>query len=219
MTKEKKMKIKYLAHAAFLITAENGTRIVTDPYETSDALKHGAIKETAEIVTASHDHGDHNNISAVKGNPQIVKTSGEVKGIKIKAVAAAHDDKNGSQRGKNIIFCFEVDGINVCHAGDLGHELAADQVKAIGRVDVLMIPVGGFFTIDARTATKVCEQLKPKVILPMHYKTDKLNFPITGVDEFLKGKNNVTRSNESEIELKAGKLPAATQIMVLKPSL
>jgi len=213
------MKIKYLAHAAFLITSENGTRIVTDPYQTSDGLKHGAIKETADIVTASHDHGDHNNIAAVKGSPQVVKTGGDVKGIKIKAVPTAHDDKNGSQRGKNTIFCFEVDGVNVCHAGDLGHELSADHVKAIGKVDVLMIPVGGFFTIDAKTATKVCDQLKPRVILPMHYKTDKLNFPITGVDEFLKGKSNVTRSNDSEIELKAGKLPAAAQIMVLKQSL
>jgi L-ascorbate metabolism protein UlaG (beta-lactamase superfamily) len=213
------MKIKYLAHAAFLITSEKGTRIVTDPYETSGALKHEAIKETADIVTVSHEHGDHNNVSAVKGNPKVVKTSDEVKDIKIKAVPTAHDDKGGSQRGKNIIFCIEVDSVNVCHAGDLGHVLTIEQVKEIGRVDVLMIPVGGFFTIDAKTATQVCEQLKPKVIIPMHYKTDKLNFPITGVEDFLKGKSNVTRSNDSEIELKAGKLPASAQIVVLKQSL
>lgn len=213
------MKIKYLAHAAFLITSEKGTKILTDPYATSMGISHGAIKETADIVTVSHEHGDHNNVSAVKGNPRIVKTSQEVKGINIRAVATAHDDKGGSQRGKNTIFCFNIDGINVCHAGDLGHELTADQLKAIGKVDVLMIPVGGFFTIDARTATRVCDQIKPKVILPMHYKTDKLNFPISGVDDFIKGKNNVIRSNDSEIELKAGKLPDGTQIIVLKPSL
>jgi L-ascorbate metabolism protein UlaG (beta-lactamase superfamily) len=213
------MKTKYLAHAAFLITSDVGTRIVTDPYETSDALKHGVIKETADIVTVSHEHGDHNNISAVQGNPKIVRASAEVKGIKIKAVPAAHDDAGGSQRGKNTVFCFEVDGINVCHAGDLGHVLTAEQVKAIGKVDVLMLPVGGFFTIDAKTAAKVCDQLKPKVIIPMHFKTDKINFPIGGVDEFLKGKSNVTRVNNSEIELKAGKLPTGAQIMVLKPSL
>ena len=213
------MKVKYLAHAAFLITSEKGTRIVTDPYETSGALKHGAIKETADIVTVSHEHGDHNNVSAVKGNPKVVKASDEVKDIKIKAIPATHDDKGGSQRGKKTIFCFEVDGINVCHAGDLGHVLTADQVKAIGKVDILMVPVGGLFTIDAVTATKVCEQLKPKVIIPMHYKTDKLNFPITGVEDFLKAKSNVTRSNDSEIELKAGKLPASAQIVVLKQSL
>lgn len=213
------MKIKYLAHAAFLITSESGTRIVTDPYETSNALKHGAIQETADIVTVSHEHGDHNNVSAVRGNPKVVRAGAEVKGIKIKAVPAAHDDKGGSQRGKNTIFCFEVDGINICHAGDLGHVLSEEQVKAIGKVDVLIIPVGGFFTIDARTATKVGDQLKPKVIIPMHYKTDKLDFPISGVEDFLKGKSNVTRSNDSEIELKVGKLPASTQIVVLKQSL
>ena len=213
------MKIKYLAHAAFMITAENGTRIVTDPYETSGGLKHGAIKETADIVTVSHEHGDHNNAAAVKGNPVVVKASAEVKGIKIKAVTTAHDDKGGSQRGKNNIFCFEVDGINICHAGDLGHELTAEQVKAIGRVDVLMVPVGGFFTIDAATATKVCDQLKPKVIIPMHFKTEKLEFPISGVEAFLKDKSNATRANDSEIEFKAGKLPAVAQIIVLKQSL
>ena len=213
------MKIKYLAHAAFLFTSEKGTKILTDPYKTSPGLNHGVINETADIVTVSHEHGDHNNVSAVKGNPNIVKASQEVKGISIKAVVTAHDDIGGSQRGKNTIFCFNLDGINVCHAGDLGHELSADQVKAIGNVDVLMIPVGGFFTIDARTATKVCEQLKPKVIIPMHYKTDKLSLPISGVEDFIKGKNNVTRSSDSEIELKADKLPGATQIVVLKQSL
>jgi len=213
------MKIKYLAHSAFLITSDSGTRIVTDPYQTSEGLNHGVIKETADIVTVSHEHGDHNNVSALQGNPSVVKTSTEVKGIKIKAVPAAHDDKGGSQRGKNTIFCFEVDGINVCHAGDLGHILTADQVKTINKVDVLMIPVGGFFTIDAKTATKVCDQLKPGIIIPMHYKTDKMSFPISGVDEFLRGKSKVTRVNGSEIEIQAGKLPAAAQIMVLKASL
>ncbi|MBN1693133.1 MAG: MBL fold metallo-hydrolase [Dehalococcoidales bacterium] len=213
------MKIKYLAHSAFLIISDKGTRILTDPYETSEGLRHGAIKETADIVTVSHEHGDHNNVAAVAGKPKIVKTSESVKGINIKAVEAAHDDKGGSQRGKNRIFCFSIDGVNICHAGDLGHELSADQVKAIGRVDVLIIPVGGLFTIDAKTATKVCEQLKPKVIIPMHYKTEKINFPISDVEPFLKDKGNVTRSKESIIELKAGKLPSLAQIIVLKQSL
>jgi L-ascorbate metabolism protein UlaG (beta-lactamase superfamily) len=213
------MKIKYLAHASFLITSGSGVKIVTDPYTTSPGIKHGEIKETADIVTVSHEHGDHNNVSAVKGNPKAVRASAEVKGIKFKAVPAAHDDRGGSQRGRNTIFCFKVDGINVCHCGDLGHTLSEEQVKAIGKVDVLMIPVGGFFTIDANTATRVGEQLKPKVIIPMHYKTEKLDFPIAGTDEFTRGKSNVTHINGSEIELEAGSLPAATQIMVLRPSL
>jgi L-ascorbate metabolism protein UlaG (beta-lactamase superfamily) len=213
------MKIKYMAHASFLITSDSGVRIVTDPYMAGGGIKHGEIKETADIVTVSHEHGDHNNAGAVGGNPKVVRGGAEVKGIKIKAVATAHDDKGGGQRGKNTIFCFEVDGVKVCHGGDLGHLLTDEQVKAIGEVDVLMIPVGGFFTIDAKTATRVVEQLKPKVVIPMHYKTERLDFPIAGVDEFIKGKSNVTRVSGSEIELKAGSLPAATQIMVLKQSL
>jgi L-ascorbate metabolism protein UlaG (beta-lactamase superfamily) len=213
------MKIKYLAHASFLITSGSGTRIITDPYEVSGGVKHGAITEAADIVTVSHEHGDHNNAAAVKGNPTVVRESTEVKGIKIRTVSTAHDETGGSQRGKNNIYCFQVDGVDVCHAGDLGHELTAAQVKEIGKVDVLMLPVGGFFTIDAKTATKVCDQLKPKVIIPMHFKTEKLDFPIKGVDDFLKGKNNVTRSGESEIEFKADNLPAGTQIIVLKQSL
>jgi L-ascorbate metabolism protein UlaG (beta-lactamase superfamily) len=214
------MRIRYLAHAAFLITSDAGVRIVTDPYATSPGIKHGEIKETADIVTVSHEHGDHNNTDAVGGNPKVVRASAEVKGIKIRAIPSAHDDRGGIQRGTNTIFCFEVDGINVCHSGDLGHTLSEEQVKAIGKVDLLMIPVGGFFTVDAKTATRVVEQIKPKVVIPMHYKTEKTpEFPISGVDEFIKGKSNVTRVNGSEIALKAGALPAATQIMVLKQSL
>ncbi len=213
------MKIKYLAHAAFLITSESGTKIITDPYTTSPGLKHGEIKESADVVTVSHEHGDHNNAGAVRGDPQVLREGGTVGGIKFRAVTAAHDNKGGSQRGRNTIFCFGVDGVNVCHCGDLGHELSAEKVKATGAVDVLMIPVGGFFTVDAKTASRVAEQLKPKVIIPMHYKTEKLDFPIAGADEFTRGKGNVTYVNGSEIEIKAGSLPAATQIMVLKPSL
>jgi L-ascorbate metabolism protein UlaG (beta-lactamase superfamily) len=213
------MKIKWLAHAAFLITSDKGTRIITDPYATTESLRYGEIEESADIVTISHSHTDHSNVAAVKGSPQIVKGSTEARGIKIRGIATAHDNSGGRERGSNTIFCFEIDGLNFCHAGDLGHLLTDEQAAAIGKVDILLIPVGGFFTIDARTADRVCEQLRPKVIIPMHYKTDKLDFPIAGVDEFIKGKSNVTRVDGSEIEIKAAELPASAQIMVLKPAL
>jgi L-ascorbate metabolism protein UlaG (beta-lactamase superfamily) len=218
------MKIKWLAHASFLITADSGTRIVTDPYHADgDKLRHGEFKETADIVTVSHGHGDHNNVNTVKGNPLVLDkaavTGVKDKTIKIKTVMAAHDDADGSKRGQNIIFCFEVDGVNICHCGDLGHPLSDAQVKAIGKVDVLLIPVGGFFTIEPPVASRVCDLLKAKIILPMHYKTDKIGIPIKPADEFLKGKNNVKRVDASEIEVKAGKLPAAAEIIMLKPAL
>lgn len=213
------MKIKWLGHAAFLITSDSGTRIITDPYATSEGLKYGEIEESADIVTVSHDHGDHNNTGAVRGNPQVVRGSGEVKGIDFKAIATAHDDKGGSERGKNTIFCFQVDGVRVAHFGDLGHLLTENQVVEVGKVHVLLIPVGGYFTIDARTAGEVSEQVRPRVIIPMHYKNDKCLFPIGGVDEFIKDKANVTRVDGSEVEFTMAELPAGPRIMLLKSAL
>jgi L-ascorbate metabolism protein UlaG (beta-lactamase superfamily) len=213
------MKIKWLGHAAFLITSDAGIKIITDPYETNPGLKYGPINETADIVTVSHEHGDHNNAAAVKGNPQVVRDTAEVKGIKIKAVATAHDSSGGGERGKNTVFCFQVDGVRVVHLGDLGHLLTDSQVVEIGKVHVLLVPIGGNFTVDARAAQEVCEQVRARVIIPMHYKNDKCVFPIGGVDEFIKGKTNVTKVNGSEVAFSVPDLPVSPQIMVLRPAL
>jgi L-ascorbate metabolism protein UlaG (beta-lactamase superfamily) len=112
-----------------------------------------------------------------------------------------------------------VNGVRLCHLGDLGHLLSGPEIAEIGPVDVLMVPVGGFYTIDASTASKICDQIKPKVIIPMHYRNDKCSFPISGVDEFLKGKANVKRLNTSDLELKAGQLSQETEIVVLRHAL
>jgi len=213
------MKIKWLGHASFLITSENGTRIITDPYKTSDNLNYGKIEETADIVTISHEHGDHNNAAAVRGNPKVVRQTTTANSIEIKAIPTSHDEADGSKRGKNTVFCMDIDGIRVCHAGDLGHGLDDKQIAEIGKVDVLLIPIGGFFTIDADTAGRVCDRLKPGIVIPMHYKTDKIDYPITRVDEFLRGKENVTKLETSEIEINRGKITASTQIMVPEPAL
>ena len=213
------MKIKWLGHASFMITSDTGTKIITDPYEVLDNLKYGAIKEAADIVTVSHEHSDHNNTAAVRGNPEILRRTAEVSGIKFNGIPTYHDEAGGSKRGNNTIFCFEVDGIRVCHLGDLGHQLKDKEITELGEVDILLIPVGGFYTIDAKVATEVGNQVAPKVIIPMHYKNDRCSFPITGVDEFLRGKKEVRKLDASEVEFKAGELPASTQIIVLKPAL
>jgi len=215
------MKIKWLGHASFLITSDAGTKIITDPYVAGGGLSYGEIKESADIVTVSHGHGDHNNVAAVQGNPAVVKEVApvELKGIKFNSIPTYHDSAGGKERGNNIIFCFEVDGMRVCHLGDLGHQLGDKEVAELGKVDILLIPVGGFFTIDASVATEVCSKLTPKVIIPMHYKNDRCVFPIAGVDEFLQGKAGVSRLDASEVEFKPGELPATAQIIVLKPAL
>ncbi len=213
------MKVKWLGHAAFLITSEAGIKIITDPYTPAEDLNYGEIKEPADIITMSHSHSDHSNVASVRGKPSVVRGTAEVKGIKFKGISTHHDEAQGKKRGSNTIFCFEVDGIKVCHLGDLGHQLSDKQVAEAGKVDILLVPVGGFYTIDATVATKVCDQLRPRVIIPMHFKTNKCDYPISGVEEFLRGKKDIRHLEASEVEFKIGGLPAETRIMVLKPAL
>lgn len=219
------MKIKYLAHASFLVTADTGLKIVTDPYVASfisgEGPCYGDIEEAADIVTVSHGHSDHNNVSTVRGKPEVVKKTGitRIKGVEFRGIPTYHDDGGGKMRGSNTVFCFEVDGIKLCHLGDLGHKLSDRQVAEIGIADILLIPVGGYYTIDAKVATQVCDKLTPRVVIPMHYKTKKCGLPIAVVDEFLQGKKNVSRLDSSEVEFKPAELPATVEIMVLQTAL
>ena len=202
------MKIKWLGHASFMIISNSGTKIITDPYLTGGNLSYGEIGESADVITVSHGHSDHNNVAAVLDNPKVVNgiVATDVKGIKLKGIPCYHDDAQGKQRGKNILFCFEIDGISVHHLGDLGHLLSDREVAEVGKVDILLIPVGGFYTIDARIAGQICDRLKPKVIMPMHFKNNRCAYPIAGVDEFLRGERGVEHLNTSEVEFKPGEL-------------
>lgn len=168
------MKIKWFGHSCFMLTAETGTKIVIDPYHNMLGYKLPEID--AHIVTTSHDHSDHNNIGAVKGDFVHIKNSGTFfqEGIGIKGVQTFHDNVSGAERGKNIVYNFTLDGLNVCHCGDLGHLLNLDQINEIGRVDILLLPVGGRFVLDASSAAEVMNQLNPAVVIPMHYRTKAL---------------------------------------------
>ncbi len=217
------MKIQWLGHAAFLITTAAGTKILTDPYEAGaydGAVGYKKITVAADIVTHSHDHPDHATKN-LAGNPTVV-TSPQPKTVKdvlIKGLETFHDPSGGKERGKNIVFCMKADGITLCHLGDLGHPLNKSQIDALGKVDVLLMPVGGFFTIDAGEATKIMTELNPPLTIPMHFKTKVLGFPIAPVDEFLRGKNNARRANSSELELTKETLPKNPEIVVLDHAL
>lgn len=215
------MKVKWLGHACFLVTSKDGLRVIADPYAVGGGINYSPIKETADVVVVSHDHGDHNNVSIVQGKPDVVKGNGKknVKGVQFRGVATSHDASQGQQRGLNTVFCFAMDDIKLCHLGDLGHVLSPGQIAEIGPVDILFVPVGGFFTIDALVASQVCDQLKPKIIIPMHFKTPKCAYPIAGVEDFLKGKKNVRKVGVSEVEFERDKLPKATEIVLLQPAL
>lgn len=218
------MKIKWYGHAAFLITSNQGVKIITDPYESGaygGQLAYGKIKDQADIALTSHDHADHNDTKSLPGSPMIVKERGtkSVKGVSFKGIATYHDPSKGSERGANTIFTFSVDGIKVCHLGDLGHVLSEKESAEIGPVDILLIPVGGYFTIDSKEATQVGEQIKPKILIPMHFKTEKCGFPIAPVDDFLKGKANIKRPKTSEVSFDQTSLPSKMEIVVLEHAL
>ncbi len=214
------MKIKWYGHSAFLLTSDKGVKIITDPYESGGyggQLAYGKIQDEADIVLISHDHADHNDAKSLPGSPQIVKGSGAkgIKEISIKGIPTYHDSSKGAERGVNTIFAFSVDGIQVCHLGDLGHILSEKELAEIGSVDILFIPVGGYFTIDAKEATRVAAQIKPKVLLPMHVKTEKCGFPIAPVEDFLKGKSRVKRAQATEVTFEKANLPQQMEIVVL----
>jgi L-ascorbate metabolism protein UlaG (beta-lactamase superfamily) len=215
------MKVKWLGHACFLITSKDGLRVITDPYAVGGGINYSPIEETADVVVVSHGHDDHSNVFAVQGKPEVVRGDGikTVKNIQFKGIAAYHDASQGKQRGPNTVFCFTIDDIKLCHLGDLGHVLSPEQVNEIGAVDIMFVPVGGFFTIDASAASQVCDQLKPKVVIPMHFKTPKCAYPIAGVEDFLKGKKNVRRVEGSEVEFEQKRFPVATEIVLLRPAL
>jgi L-ascorbate metabolism protein UlaG (beta-lactamase superfamily) len=218
------MKIKWYGHSAFLITSDQGAKIMIDPYEPGafgGQLSYGKIKDQVDIVLTSHDHADHNYTKDLPGTPQIVKGSGSktAKGISMKGISTYHDPSQGSERGSNTIFTLKIDNIQLCHLGDLGHLLSDKELAEIGPVDILLIPVGGFFTIDPKEATRVAEQIKPKILIPMHFKTAKCGFPIAPVEDFLKGKTNSKRPKASEATFDKATLPQQMEIVVLEHAL
>jgi L-ascorbate metabolism protein UlaG (beta-lactamase superfamily) len=201
-----------------MITSENGTKVVTDPFHNMLGYKLPEIE--ANIVSTSHDHGDHNNIKAVKGEFTHINKSGSFSkdGIEIKGVQTFHDKVSGAKRGKNIIYNFKVDGINVCHCGDLGHALDSNLVKEIGNVDILLLPVGGRATIDAIDAVNVMRQLNPKVVIPMHYRTKALGvfgFLFAKVDKFISASGPKVKEHDV-LELNQANINDYSGIVVLK---
>lgn len=186
------MKIKWFGQSCFILTAENGTKIITDPYSnTFGSLAGYKLPEIdANIVTISHNHSDHNNVGAVRGDFAHIKDPGvfSQNGIGIKGVRTFHDNVSGRKRGKNIVYNFMIDGLNVCHCGDLGHLLSPEQINEIGKVDILLLPIGGRAVLDASGAMEVMKQLNPAVVIPMHYRTKAmgiLGFIFGKVDTFL----------------------------------
>jgi L-ascorbate metabolism protein UlaG (beta-lactamase superfamily) len=220
-------KLTWLGQSAFVLETETGTRIVMDPlpkglgYDLPGGLK-------ADAITISHEHADHNNVGLVVNKARVLrgltadkkgwaKIEEKVKDVAIRSVGVYHDDQHGAARGLNTVFLFEVGGLRIAHLGDLGHLLTDDQLSAIGSVDVVLVPVGGSFTLDAYQATRVIDQLHPRlVVIPMHYRTAVSTIKeLATVDEFLERKANVRHEPTNTITLTPVKARPAVQIVVL----
>lgn len=210
------MKIKWLGQACFHIEAETIT-VVTDPYNSS--IGFSLPKDlTADVITVSHSHDDHNNIDAVSGHPLVIANAGETvcKTVSFQGVESFHDGQNGAQRGKNMIFTFTLDGVRITHLGDLGHTLSADQIKSLEHTEILLIPVGGVYTIDAVRAVKVIKQINPKIVIPMHYRIPQLRFELDPIIHFIEKSKQMPLSREI-LEVTKETLPEKTEIIILRP--
>lgn len=209
------MKIQWLGHSCFLITAQSGVRVLTDPF--NDKVGYPLPSVKADIVTVSHHHGDHDYTAVVKGWYTVYDSPGKffLKGVDILGLATYHDAQQGAQRGKNTVFRLTVDGVNIVHCGDLGHLLEPAQIAELGRVDVLLLPVGGHYTIDSAQALELMRALKPALTIPMHFKTPAIGFPIRPVDDFLQAAGGGRQAGSTEIELDPQNLAEAGGIVVL----
>lgn len=209
------MKIKWLGHSCFLITNKRGINILTDPFD--DTLGYKMTKEKINIITISHEHYDHNNTMGIKGKPVVLKgtVNRDTHKMIFKGISSYHDSVYGKNRGNNTIFIIKTDEMVLCHLGDLGHVLENKQLEEINQVDILFIPVGGYYTLNHIQADQVIEQLKPKIVLPMHYKTDAIKWPIDPLSFFLDKKDNIKIMGENSFEIEAGALPEKTAVYVL----
>lgn len=188
----KNMNITWYGQSCFQISSSQGKNntvsILIDPFEENIGLKLPRKLE-ADIVLVTHEHPDHNNIKKVSGSPFVITGPGEyeIKGTYVQGTTAYHDNSAGKERGKTTIYTIELEDIKVCHLGDLGQkELTPEQLEKIGDVDILMLPIGGIFTINSEEAIRIMTQIEPKITIPMHYKIPGLNLKLDDLDKFLK---------------------------------
>lgn len=214
------MQLEWLGHSSFLITDDRGDAIVTDPYKTEDVgVRFPAI--SCKTLLISHDHFDHNYVDGVNGVTRMITATGatEEGDFAINGIGSFHDDKHGSLRGPNVIYRIEADGVTVCHMGDIGEPVTDALVNEIGKVNVLLIPVGGIYTVDAKGAKAYVDKIKPDVVIPMHYGVPGYVIEFDGVEEFLATfpKEDVLYAEGTVLEFKKSDFTSgSTKVIVAK---
>ena len=193
------MKLKWLGHSCFELTLDGGV-LVTDPYD--ESVGYPPLRVRADAVLSSHDHFDHNYFAAVEGDPAIINSPATHRacGATVTAAPSFHDEERGAKRGKNLIFTVEAEGLRIAHLGDLGHFPDTEEQKAaLSDLDVMLIPIGGFFTIDTPTAVRLIEEFKPRCAIAMHFRNRYCGFTVSDEKEFVRLTNAATLPNEIEI--------------------
>ena len=209
-----RMDINWLGHSCFRLRGRQAV-VITDPFPPD--LGYTLSKTTADIVTVSHQHAGHSYHEGIGGDPKVIAGPGEyeIQGVLIIGIATFHDADRGQRRGKNTAYLIEIDGITVCHLGDLGHILTTEQVEEVADVDVLLLPVGGGSTINAATAAEVIRQIEPRAVIPMHYQTPVLKRELEPVDSFLKEMGIERPASQAKISFNQSSLPTNTQVFLL----
>ncbi len=213
------MDILWFGQACFKLKGK-GASVVIDPYSPEFTGLKAPRNLEADVVAITHSHQDHNNTSLVVGEPVVINGPGEyeVKGVSITGISTFHDSVRGEERGKNTVYNITIDGMNVVHLGDLGQTLSDEIVADIGSTDILLIPVGGVYTIDAKMATDVVSSLEPRIIIPMHYKIEGLKFNLDPLENFLKEMGVEGVQPIQKLTITKDKLPEEPQVMVLSKS-
>lgn len=215
------MDITYLGHSSFRLRGKSAV-VVTDPFDSKMVgLKYPKV--SADIVTVSHDHKDHSSAEQIKDVQMVINGPGEyeVKGVSIIGLQTFHDDKKGQERGKNTIYLLEIDKLRIAHLGDLGHKLEEKTVEDLGTVDILMIPVGGVYTIGSTVASEVIRDIEPSIVIPMHYKSsgmDEKSFgKLSTLDDFLKEVGMTVEEMDKFSIKKSDFIDGESKVVVLKP--
>jgi L-ascorbate metabolism protein UlaG (beta-lactamase superfamily) len=212
------MLLTYLGHSCFKIQdkiGSDGISLVCDPFDKTVGFKVPNFE--ADIITVSHNHHDHNNTGSLRGDPFIINTAGEydVKGVIIDGIDSFHDSQEGKERGENIIYRINIDDITICHLGDLGHELDNKQLEKLTEIDILLIPVGGKYTLDAKKAVAVVSQIEPRIVIPMHYSTKGSKIKeIDGLDKFIK-EMGIKPTEEDKLKIAKKDLPSEDMELVV----
>jgi len=208
------MEISWLGHSCFIIKGK-GTTVITDPCHPDSG--YSLNKPTADIVTLSHLHPSHSYVEGIANNPKQIKSPGEyeIGGVFITGVATFHDNERGTIRGKNTIYLIEMDGITLCHLGDLGHRLAPAMIEELGVVDTLFLPIGEASPLPIDIAVEIVKQINPHIVIPMHYKIDSAVANLSPVDKFLKKMGIPETQTKTTLSITQSSLPTSTQVVIL----